>query len=308
MITALILTLDEERHIARCIESLKGQCMRIVAIDSGSKDRTVEIAERLGARVLRNPWVNHATQMNFAIDAVAGVGGWLLRIDADEVLDSCSGETLQSAIARAGPETDGILVKRRIHFLGRRIRHGAIEPSLQLRLWREGHGRCEQRWMDEHIEVRGRVVRADVVISDINLNSISWWTDKHNSYASREAIEILLNEQDAISPGLHWQARAKRLLKKKVYQRLPGGVRAGLYFLYRYIFRLGMFDGSEGLYFHLLQALWYRTLVDAKVHEIEARMRDGSEDAATAIAAVTGLPMQVIQNQAAARKARQSVG
>ena len=307
MIIALILALDEERHIARCIESLKGQCSRIVVVDSGSKDRTVEIAESLGATVLRNPWVNYATQMNFAIDSMAGAGGWLLRIDADEVLDACGGETLQAAIARAGPDTEGILVSRRIHFLGRRIRHGAIEPSLQLRLWREGRGRCEQSWMDEHIEVRGRVFRADVVINDINLNSLSWWTDKHNGYASREAVEILLNEREAVSASLHPQARVKRLLKKKVYQRLPGGVRAGLYFLYRYIFRLGLFDGSEGLYFHLLQALWYRTLVDAKVHEVEVRMRDRGEDNATAIAAVTGLPIKVILDQAAARDAAQGV-
>ncbi len=305
MITALILAVDEERHIARCIESLKGQCARIVVVDSGSTDRTVEIAENLGATVLRNPYVNHATQMNFAIDSVAGAGGWLLRIDADEVLDERGGETLQSAIARAGPDADGILVNRRIHFLGRRIRHGAIEPSLQLRLWREGHGRCEQRWMDEHIEVPGRVFRADVVINDINLKPLSWWTDKHNGYASREAVEILLSEQ-AVSSGLHRQARTKRLLKKKVYQRMPGGLRAGLYFLYRYIFKLGILDGSEGLYFHLLQGLWYRTLVDAKVHEIEARMRNGSEDVATAIAAVTGLPVGAIRDQAAARRATQS--
>ena len=190
-IHAIILTLNEEMHIARCIESLAGQCTSITVVDSGSTDGTTEIAIALGAQVLRNPWINYASQMNYAIEALADRGGWLLRIDADEVLDADSRQTLAEAIAGAAPEVDGLVVQRRIHFLGRRIRHGAIEPSWQLRLWRNGAGRCEQRWMDEHIKVVGSVARTELVLSDINLNSLTWWTSKHNSYASREAIEIL---------------------------------------------------------------------------------------------------------------------
>jgi glycosyltransferase involved in cell wall biosynthesis len=94
-IHAVILTLDEEQHIAHCIKSLGGQCTTVTVIDSGSKDGTIEIARALGAEVLVNPFITHAGQVHFAIDSLAGQGGWLLRIDADEVLDADSRQTLE---------------------------------------------------------------------------------------------------------------------------------------------------------------------------------------------------------------------
>lgn len=294
-IHAIILTLDEAPHLARCIESLGGQCASITVIDSGSRDATVAIAEGLRAQVLRNGWVNYATQMNFGIDALAGKGGWLLRIDADEVLDADSRQTLAEAIAAAGAEVDGLLVRRRIHFMGRRIRYGGIEPSWQLRLWRNGRGRCEQRWMDEHIKVAGAVKTSGLVLSDINLNSLTWWTAKHNSYASREAIDILngrhgfMRSDVLAGGGASRQARARRFLKEQVYGRVPKGPRAGLYFLYRYLFRLGFLDCAPGWYFHTLQGFWYRTLVDAKVAEIEAFAKTNNVPVTAAIGACTGI-------------------
>ncbi len=273
-IHAIILTFNEEKHIARCIRSIKGQCATVTIIDCHSSDQTVQIARELGAKVLVNKWINYASQMKFGIDALAGEGGWLLRIDADEVLDADSKGAMVEAIERAEGDVDGLLIRRRIHFLGRRIKYGAIEPSWQLRLWRNGAGRCEQRWMDEHIMVDGRVMKSTLVLSDINLNSLAWWTDKHNSYASREAIDILnqrfgfLASDNISEAGASGQAKLKRLIKERIYLKIPGGVRALLYFLYRYVLRLGFLDGKPGYYFHLMQGFWYRTLVDAKVMEI----------------------------------------
>ncbi len=293
-IHAIILTLNEEQHIARCIESLGGQCASITVVDSGSGDRTAEIARGLGAQVLTHRWVNYATQMNFAINALAGRHGWLLRIDADEVVDRDSGQSLIEAVSKAPVSTDGLLVQRRMHFLGRRIRYGAIEPSWQLRLWRNGSGRCEQRWMDEHIKVAGMVAKSTIVISDINLNSLSWWTAKHNSYASREAIDVL-NARHGFLPadsleggGASNQARMRRFMKERIYATVPSGPRVLLYFLYRYLFRLGFLDGMSGYYYHLMQGLWYRALVDAKVREIETYAAEKETGIEQAIAAVTG--------------------
>ncbi len=92
--------------------------------------------------------------------------------------------------------------------------------------------------------------------------------------------------------ALTGQARLKRMLKTRVYLVLPAGARAILYFIYRYVLRLGLLDGREGFYFHLLQALWYRTLVDAKVQEIRDRVAKKNEDIEDAIAAVTGVNLQ----------------
>lgn len=273
-IHAIVPTFNAEQHIARCLESIRDHCASITVIDTHSTDRTVEIARGLGADVLTTDWINYATQMNFGIDALAGRGGWLLRIDADEIFDRDSTIGLRDAAATMAPDVDGILILRRMYFLGRRMRYGGIEPSYQLRLWRNGRGRCEQRWADEHIKVPGRVVKSGVVLSDINLNSLAWWTEKHNNYSSREAIDVLnrthgfLPRPDADVSGMNTQARLRRILKEKVYMKVPGGARAMAYFLYRYLFRLGFLDGRAGLYFHLLQGLWYRSLVDAKLHEI----------------------------------------
>lgn len=295
-IHAIILTLDEEQHIGRCIESIRSQCSSITVVDSGSKDRTAEIATDLGAEVLVNPFVNHAAQVNFGIEHLAGRGGWLLRIDADEILDLESTETLQQAVTAAGASYDGLLVQRRIHFLGRRIRHGGIEPSWQLRLWRNGRGQCEHRWMDEHIMVSGEVARSGIILSDINLNSLTWWTAKHNSYSSREAIELLnlrhgFATRGLLTRGASPQARAKRWIKEKFYARLPAGTRAALYFWYRYALRLGFLDGSEGYFFHTLQGRWYRALVDAKVEEIEQLSRSRAISLPEAIRLCTGIDL-----------------
>lgn len=275
-IHAVVLTLNESVHLERCLKSIGGHVASITVIDSGSTDGTASLALSLGATVIHNPFVNYANQFNFGLDAVSGKRGWVLRIDADEVLDTDSSQSLLQAVADAGDDVDGIVVRRRIHFLGRRIRFGGIEPSWQLRLWRNGRGRCERRWMDEHIVVDSGVAQSGVILSDINLKPLTWWVAKHNSYASREAIDILnakhrFLERDLLS-STHSSRQAvfRRFMKERFYARLPPGARALAFFIYRYIFRLGFLDGREGFYFHLLQGLWYRSLVDAKIFEIEA--------------------------------------
>lgn len=287
-IHAIILTLDEEKHIARCIKSIAGRCASITVIDSGSLDRTSQIAKDLGAEVVFNKFVNHAGQVNFGIDYLAARGGWLLRIDADEILEPESAEALAAFVRTVSDDTAGILLKRRLHFLGRRIRHGAMEPSWQMRLWRNGAGRCEQRWMDEHVIVDGAIVKSELVLADVNLNTITWWTNKHNSYASREAIEFVMDSRKP-AVGLRGQAGLRRFLKQRVYARLPSGLRALLYFIYRYLFRLGFLDGRSGFYFHVLQAFWYRTLVDAKIYEIEKLRHTESLSIEAAIEKATGI-------------------
>lgn len=288
---ALILTLDEERHIRRCIASVRPYCAGVLVIDSGSRDATRAIAEELGAEVIVHPFTTHAGQVNAGIRHLAGRDGWVLRIDADEVLAPPPGGQL----VRPGEPLTGLLVRRRIVFLGRRIRFGGLEPNWQMRLWRNGAARCEQRWMDEHVAIAGEVGRSAVVVSDINLNSVGWWTRKHENYASREAIEMLdrrhgfLARAAPAGGALHRAARVRRFVKNRIYSRLPGAARAIGYFVYRYGLRLGFLDGREGYYFHFLQACWYRTLVDCKIDEIERHHRLHGGDWPAAILATTGI-------------------
>jgi glycosyltransferase involved in cell wall biosynthesis len=293
-IHAIILTLDEEKHIGRCIESIRDHCTSILVVDSGSRDRTREIAIGLGAEVIENPWINYATQTNKAIAACAGKTGWLMRIDADEYLTAGSAAGLRDLLDRQPRDVAGVLVRRQIMFLGRRIKWGTIEPSWQLRLWRAGQGSCEQRWMDEHIIVTGKVVRSTIDLVDENLNSLDWWTSKHNRYASREVIDILASRgllgenMDIQRHSASWQAKLKRLVKERVYEKLPSGLRPLFFFLYRYVARLGFLDGKQGYYFHVLQGFWYRTLIDAKLDEIVALAKRQSIPVGEAVRLATG--------------------
>lgn len=286
-LTVIILAFNEEKHLPRCLESLRGVASRVIVVDCFSTDRTVELARAAGAVVVQHAWVNYATQFNWALDNVAIDTQWTMRLDADEVVTP----ELAAALARELPlYPDGVVgltVNRQIHFLGRWIRHGAIYPLRMLRVWRTGHARCENRWMDEHMVVEGGVAHLDADIADINLNSVTWWTDKHNRYASREAVDLLLHENSrveaATAPRLSLQAGMKRWLKLKVYARLPMGLRAFLYFLYRYFLRLGFLDGWQGFVFHFLQGWWYRMLVDVKVAEVQRHMRDSGDTLEQAI-------------------------
>jgi hypothetical protein len=125
--------------------------------------------------------------------------------------------------------------------------------------------------MDEHIVVdqaNAKTLCGD--LTDENLNDITWWTNKHTGYAIREVYEMVRSEhQESLNDeALTGEAHLKRLLKNKIYNKLPGGVRGILYFVYRYFFGLGFLDGKSGFYFHFLQAFWYRVFVDAKMHEL----------------------------------------
>lgn len=274
-IAAVILAKDEERHIARCVDALREIATEIFVVDSLSTDRTAAVAKSAGAQVEFNAWVNYATQFNWALDHLPISSDWILRIDADEYFAPESIAPLLDAVRTAPEGVAGILVRRRIHFMGRWIRHGAVYPIWHLRLFRKGQGRCEQRWMDEHITLsRGAVVRSAADLIDDNLNSLTWWTAKHNGYASREAVDMLnaryrFLDGVSIDSASNPQAARKRFAKDILYGRTSPALRAFAYFAYRYFAKLGFLDGREGLIFHFLQGCWYRFLVDAKIAEVE---------------------------------------
>lgn len=297
-LTAVILTKNESRHIARAISSIAGVTDRILVVDSGSTDDTIAISERLGAEVIHNPWRNYATQFNFALDHLPEFTDWVLRLDADEIVTPDLAREIQATLPKLGPEAKGVYVSRRMHFLGRRIRWGGVFPIRVLRLFRHGAGRCEDRWMDEHILVDGATADLSGEIIDDNLNSLTWWTEKHNSYASREVVDLLnleygfMAHETVADLSGGQQAGVKRWLKERVYAQLPGGFRAFVYFIYRYVVRLGFLDGKEGTAFHALQGFWYRYLVDAKLHEVRLYMQRNDVDVVRAIRVVLGIDVE----------------
>lgn len=288
-ITCFILTLNEEKHIARAIDSLRAVVDRVVVIDSLSTDRTVEIAQAHGAEVLQKSWISYSDQVNWAIGQISEGSDWLFRIDADEVLALKSRSQLRAVLADQPAALNGLTVRRSVRFLGRDMRFGGLSNIQILRIFRAGYGRCEARLMDEHICVDGRVGASGLTIVDENLNSVAWMIEKYNRYSSLEAVEALNQRYNFLERGsevharLSPSARRKRAIKYSFYMRVPPGLRALWYFLFRYIAQLGFLDGKVGLIYHLMQALVYRVLVDAKLLQAETFLAANPEALASVL-------------------------
>jgi glycosyltransferase involved in cell wall biosynthesis len=272
LLSVIIMTKNEAANLPTCLVSLQALNAEIFIVDSGSSDRTTEIAKEAGCQIFYHTWVNHAKQFNWALQNLPITTPWIMRLDADEHLTPELVAELQSTLPQAPKEITGYEVKRRVFFMGRWIRHGGYYPTWLLRVWRTGLGTCEQRWMDEHIILsEGKVVNLKNDIIDENKKGLTFWTGKHNSYADREVKDlfgIIEEEQDELlDRTLTSQASQRRWVKKNLYARSPLFLRAFIYFLMRYIIGLGFLDGKEGLIFHFLQGFWYRFLVDAKIYE-----------------------------------------
>ncbi|WP_372922396.1 glycosyltransferase family 2 protein [Roseovarius sp.] len=293
-VTVVILTLDEARHIERALRSVAPFADRCVLVDSGSTDDTVARARAMGAEVLTHSFVNQARQFNWALDQLPESTGWVLRLDADEVVSEALATEIAARLPDLPDHVVGLTVPRRIVFLGRPIRYGGLFPVHILRLFRHGRGRSEDRWMDEHITVDGGVAALRGELLDDNLKPLGWWIEKHNNYASREVVEILDVQHGYLGREIGDRPDGlKRWLKERVYARLPGGFRAFAYFFYRYVLRLGFLDGKEGTAFHVLQGFWYRYLVDMKLHEVKAYMSVHDADVVDAIRDVLGIKIHV---------------
>jgi glycosyltransferase involved in cell wall biosynthesis len=273
----IILCHNEEIHLARALKHVAGIATQIFVIDSFSTDATVEIATEHGATVLQHEFINYSKQFQWALENAPITAAWIMRLDADEIVEADLAKEIVAKLQGMPANVIGINLKRKHIFLGRWIRHGGRYPLILLRIWRRGHGQIEDRWMDEHIVVSGgRTVEFQGGFADHNLKDITFFIDKHNKYATREAIDTLNHQLDLFptrekvtASTVSWQASVKRVMKYKVYSRIPFQYSALLYFLYRYFIQLGFVDGIEGLSYHVLQGFWYRFLVGAKVLELK---------------------------------------
>lgn len=278
-LTVVILTHNEERHIGRAIESIRPLAERIVVVDSGSTDRTCAIAKQHSADIFERSWVNYADQFQWALDTCEIATDWTMRLDADEWLGEALVQNLIGLLPDLDPAITAISLDRQHHFMGRWIRHGGRYPLRLLRIWRTGQGRIEQRWMDEHIVVQhGTLRHVPGTFVDQNEHGLSYFTSKHNGYATREALDALITKYALFevpeNTGLASTKQAQKMRARKTdwYNKLPTGVGPLLYFLYRYCFQFGFLDGRAGLIYHFLQGFWYRFLVDAKRVELESAM------------------------------------
>ena len=161
-------------------------CKEIWVVDSFSTDKTVEIAESLEARTIQHKFENQAQQFNWAIDNLEISGSWIWRVDADEYISFDLGKKVTRTIVECEDDVSGIYVNKAIIFQGHKLRHGGWYPAPQIKIIRKGLGRSENKVMDEHLIItEGKTIYVDGDQTDENLHGLTWWTQKHNGYATR---------------------------------------------------------------------------------------------------------------------------
>jgi len=261
-LSVVIITFNEEANIGRTLTSVqplvadgKGE---IIVVDSGSSDRTVEIAKSFGARLFVEEWKGYAAQKNSAIDKA--IGDWILSLDADEEMDpELSRELAGSNNNASSPgrpshewcltmrlgtlkslegQPVGFLLRRKNYFLGKWIRHGGFWPDPKLRLFRRGSGRFENRAVHEDIRVDGHT------------KLIPYGALLHHSYPTLSDYIEHMNRYSSLGAEMV-------VAKGKVRFSFINIVLRPLFtFIYNYFFRLGFLDGREGLLLHLYHAVY----------------------------------------------------
>lgn len=222
-LSASIITLNEEHNIARVVESLRC-CDEIMIVDSGSTDRTVEIARSLGVRVLENPWTGYAAQKNFA--AAQCSNDWILSLDADESLS----EALEADIwhiKKNGPQYDAYTMPRLAQYLGRWILHSGWYPDRKVRLYDRRRARWVGEFVHETVAVDGSVGHLESNLLHFTCHSLSEHLRSMDRYTTL-AAEQLIDRGENIG----W----RQLLLNPPWT-----------FLRTYFLKRGFLDGTEGL-------------------------------------------------------------
>ena len=266
-VSVLILTLNEEINLPGCLASVA--CSDdVVVFDSFSNDRTVEIAQARGARVVQRTFDNYAAQRNAALNEVSYRHPWLLMLDADERATQELLKEIETVLAGAGDEISMFRVRRQDFFLGRWYKRSGGYPTWFGRLIRVGHV-AVTREINEEYHTKGGVgfLQEHLVHYPFN-KGIAYWYERHNRYSSVEAG--ILTQAGA----LRWRellARdpvVRRKGLKQLAYRLPG--RPLLVFLYLYFIRFGFVDGRVGFVYCTLRA-FYELMIDLKAVEIRRR-------------------------------------
>lgn len=277
-ITVIVLTKDEQLHIERCLNNVCPFVKKVFIIDCYSKDNTLEIAQKFdNVEVIQHEWpaTKYAGQFNWALENAPIKTKWVMRLDADEYLLPELIEEIKEKLPNLPSNVTSVVMTRRVMFLGKWMKRGTY-PVKMLRIFQYGKGICEQKLMDEHIQMfEGDSVEFENDFVDDNLHDLSWFVEKHIGYAIREAVDLLdieldLTGQAAIDKEkkMNEQAVAKRKKKHK-YASMPLFWRSFYYFLYRYFVKGACLEGKEGFLWTFIQGWWYRTFVDAKVFEIK---------------------------------------
>jgi glycosyltransferase involved in cell wall biosynthesis len=267
-VSVLILTLNEELNIQACLSALRG-FDDILVLDSFSTDRTVQIAEAMGARTHRRAFDNFAGQRNFALEQLGFKHEWVLHLDADEVLTAELRDEIQRAIQN--PACDAYRVPSRLMFLGQWLRYSGMYPTYQVRLGRKdklrfvqvGHGQRET------LDPQRIGTLKNAYLHHSFSKGLPDWFERHNRYSTDEAREAVARRQDGREIDWIGLASLEPTRRRRAFKDLSAVLpfRPLLRFLYMYVLRLGFLDGRAGWTYCRMLAI-YEFMIVAKTREM----------------------------------------
>ena len=273
MISVVILTLNEELNLPRCLEAISW-CDDVLIVDSFSSDATLKIAGEHGARVVQRAFDSFAGQRNFALDQCELKYEWVFHLDADEVMTPDLSAEILGCIAAT--DKDAYRVSSKLMFHGKFLRHAGLFPWYQVRLGRRGKLRFTQVGHGQREQLPPHAIGTlkNSLLHFPFEKGLDDWIEKHKRYSTAEARQNVYGYANADVPILDLLSVAtdrRRRAAKKIFRLLP--CRTSIRFIYMYLFRGGILDGKLGFTYCRLLA-WYEWLIVLKEREIKTRARD----------------------------------
>ena len=274
-LSIIIPVLNEELLLPRVLASVKRLGVEVFILDSGSTDRSVEIAQSFGCHIAQGQWGSFSEKLNWGLTNLPFKTSWVMRLDADEYFTETFIAQIGYILQTMNDDVDGLIINRRVIFLGKWLKYGGMHPLEHLRISRVGRATYENRLLDEHVFVPGKTLKIPLDICDEESRGLANWSHKHIGYAETECY-ILHNSLTSTKTwkSLSGSARWRRFIREELYSRSPLFMRPMGFFVYRYILQLGFLDGRPGFIYHILNAFWYRILIDALI--FEAKITNGS--------------------------------
>ena len=264
-VSIIILTYNSENNIEDTITSASKLSDDIHVVDSYSEDKTLSLLDKFKVKVYQRKFVNYSDQRNWTIKNLKKKYEWELHLDSDEILT----EQLIKEIKSLPNKTtiNGYFIGRIFKFMNKLIKYGGFYPTWQLRLFKNGIGKNENRLYDQHFIVNGKKQKLENYFVDDIRQDLSTWTARHNKWSDAESEQYFLEKSQEINPRIFGSPIEKKRFYRKIYDHLPLFFRPFILFFYRYFFRLGFLDGRKGFIFYFLQCFWFRFLIDAKIYE-----------------------------------------
>ncbi len=275
-ITALVMTKNEDKNLEACLSSICEFVEKIILIDSSSTDNTLNIAQKYNCEIYNFDSPFQSKLMQWALKNCKIDTEWIVRVDADERWTEKGFEELAIHIQKK--DVNGLYISRKVFFMQKWLRYGGMYVNGFLVVFRKGTATMEDKIMDEHFKVEGKVINTNIDIIEANYDrqeNIGLWTEKHNRYSTREAISFLTRKYNLDKQGNNIgnffgsRIERKRWFKEHFFYKMPYFIRPFLYFIFRFFIQLAFLDGTPGFIHAILQAFWYRLLVDTKIYQIE---------------------------------------